>query len=151
LLVFPHALPQKGEKPMFRTAAWLAAGLLALAFAGGVRADEDPPKKISAEDARQHLGEKASVTFRVQSSKDAKKRKVVYLDSEKDFTDPKNLGIIIPQELSDRLVQTLGAHPATYYKDRTIHVVGKLIEQEGRCYIRLEEPEQIEVVEAGQQ
>ena len=90
---------------MFRTAVWLAAGLLAVAFAGGVRADDDPPRKISAEDARQHLGEKVSVRFRVQSSKDAKKRNVVYLDSEKDFTDPKNLGIIIPQELSDRLVQ----------------------------------------------
>jgi hypothetical protein len=112
--------------------------------------DEPAPKKIRAEEARQHLGQKVSVTFLVQASKDAVKRKVVYLDSEKDFHDPKNLGIIIPEDVVARLVQKIGNNPATYYKDRTIRVVGKVVEAESRCYIRLGEPEQIEVVEPEQ-
>lgn len=82
-----------------------------------------------------------------KASKDAVKRKVIYLDSEKDFHDAKNLGIIIPEDVSARLVQKIGDNPATYYKDRTIRVVGKVVEEEDRCYIRLSEPEQIEVVE----
>ncbi|HVX11721.1 MAG TPA: hypothetical protein VHC22_11115 [Pirellulales bacterium] len=122
--------------------------LLCLAGEFTARADDEPPpQKIRAEEARQYLGKKVTVTFAVQSAKDAVKRKVVFLDSEKDFRDPKNLGIIVPEDIAARLVQKIGANPATYYKDRTIRVVGKVVEEEGRCYIRLAEPEQIEVVE----
>lgn len=128
----------------------IAACLVVCVLAAAARADEEPPKKINAEEARQHLGENVSVVFLVQSSKDAKPRKVVYLDSEKDFTDPKNLGVIIPEEVAARLVQVIGEGPATYYKDRTIRVVGKVIEQEERMYIRLSETDQIEVVQPEQ-
>lgn len=131
--------------------ARIAACLVVCVLAAAARADEEPPKKIKAEEARQHLGENVSVVFLVQSSKDAKPRKVVYLDSEKDFTDPKNLGVIIPEEVAARLVQVIGEGPATYYKDRTIRVVGKVIEQEERMYIRLSETDQIEVVQPEQQ
>lgn len=108
-------------------------------------ADEKPPR-IKPEEARQHAGKKVEVVFEVKGSKNAVKRKTVYLDSESDFRDEKNLGIAISEKGVEALKQKRGVDdPAEFYRTRKIRVVGEVVIEEERPYIKVDDAEQLDV------
>lgn len=108
-------------------------------------ADEKPPR-IKPEEARQHAGKKVEVVFEVKGSKNAVKRKTVYLDSESDFRDEKNLGIAISEKGVEALKQKRGVDdPAGFYRTKKVRVVGEVVIEEERPYIKVDDAEQLDV------
>ncbi len=110
-----------------------------------VRADEKPPR-IKPEEARQHVDKKVEVVFEVKGSKDSAKRKTVYLDSEADFRDEKNLGIAISEKGVSSLKQKRNVDaPAEYYRGKKIQVIGVVVIEEERAYIKVDDAEQLDL------
>lgn len=108
---------------------------------------DDQPMVIKAEEARQHSGKKVSVTFEVKHTKEAQKRNTVFLDSEEDFMNEKNLGIAITEagrkELKEK--QSIDS-PADHFLKKTIQVIGTVEIREDRPYIDVSEAAQIKEV-----
>ena len=106
----------------------------------------DKPLRINAEEARQHTGKKVEVIFEVKATKNSAKRKTVFLDSEADFNDRKNLGIAISEEgVADlkkvRAVNALEEH----YRRKKIRVVGEVVIEDDRAYIKVNQAEQLDL------
>lgn len=107
---------------------------------------DDKPPRIKAEEARQHVNKKVEVVFEVKGSKHSAKRKTVYLDSEADFHDKKNLGIAISEKGMSSLKQKRNVDaPADYYRGKQIQVVGVVVIEEERAYIKVDDAEQLDL------
>jgi hypothetical protein len=113
-------------------------------------ADDAKPaeKVIPAAQARDHIGKECTAVMTVKSSKNAVPRKTYYLDSEEDFRDEKNLAVVISYDHVDKFREAGIDDPAEYYKGKTIHVTGKVIDADDQVRIRVEEPKQIKLVES---
>ena len=107
---------------------------------------DDQPLRINAEDARQHAGKKVEVIFEVKATKNSAKRKTVFLDSEADFNDRKNLGIAISEEgVADlKKVRDVTA-PEEHYRGKKIRVVGEVVIEDDRAYIKVNHAEQLDL------
>ncbi|MGD9855307.1 MAG: hypothetical protein AB7U20_10190 [Planctomycetaceae bacterium] len=116
---------------------WVAASVMG--------ADEKPPR-IKPEEARQHVGKKVEVVFEVKGAKHSLNRKTVYLDSEADFRDEKNLGIAISERGITARKEKRGVDaPAEYYKSKTIRVVGEVAIEDERPYIKVDDAAQLDL------
>jgi len=112
-------------------------------------AAEDKPIRIKPEEARQHIGKKVEVVFEVKASKNSVKRKTVYLDSEMNFQDEKNLGVAISETGVTDLKQKRGVDaPDEYYRGKSIRVVGVVVKDEDRPYIKVDEADQLDLADA---
>jgi hypothetical protein len=128
---------------------------IALAFAAiagpRLRASADdakaPEKVIPAAQIREHVGKECTALMTVKSSKNAAPRKTYFLDSEKDFRDVKNLAVVISYDHADKFREAGIDDPAEYYRGKTIHVTGKVIEEDDQVRIRVDDPKQIKLVE----
>ncbi len=123
--------------------------LLVMAFSfGSSLAFGDAPKVIKPEEARNHVDETCSVTFKVRHTKHGVHRKTYFLDSREDFRSPENLGVQIPEELAAELKTKNGIdEPHRYYADKTIRVIGKIVLQEDRPYLTVEKSDHIAVID----
>ena len=84
----------------------------------------------------------------VQHTKHGQNRKTYFLDSQKDFQSNLNLGVQISEELAGQLKAKKNVgEPHLYYADRTIRVAGKISLQEDRPYLRIEDVEDIRIVD----
>ena len=111
--------------------------------------DEKPPKVVTAPDAKSHIDERCTVEMTVRSSKNAAPRREYYLDSEEDFHDEKNFAVVISYDHAE-LFQKAGIDdPAEHYKGKSLRVTGKVIHENDQMRIRVEEPEQIKLVDDG--
>lgn len=109
-------------------------------------AEEQQPVRIQPAEARQHIGRRVEVVFEVRHTKNSEKRKTVFLDSEADFNDDKNLGIAINEQGLAELKEKRGvADPADFYEGKKIRVVGTVVMQEGRVYINVSLAEQLDL------
>ena len=120
---------------------------LAVCILVGVASGEDEkPMCIKAEDARTHAGKKVEVVFEVKASKYSTKRKTVFLDSETDFNDKKNLGIAISEQgVSDlKKVRNVDA-PEEHYRGKKIRVVGEVVIEDDRVYIKVSEAKHLDI------
>jgi hypothetical protein len=118
--------------------------------AGRAAPDDDvaPPKKISPEEARKHVGQRCAVTFLVKSTKHAVRRNRYYIDSQADFHDPKNLGIQIEEPMAAKIRQARQIDDlVTFLKGKTIRVKGVVFLQDDLPYIKVTDPADLEVVE----
>ncbi len=121
------------------------AGLILLVIAPGALAKEDKP--LSPIDAIKRVNEKVTVQMLVKTSKNRlEKRGEIYLDSEEDFHDPKNLGIVITKTGAAAFAKAGIREPAVHFKGKTIRVTGTVIIKEKRPRIEVEDPKQIEIV-----
>jgi hypothetical protein len=109
------------------------------------RGEEDKP--LSPVDAIKKINEKVTVQMVVKASKNRlEKRGEIYLDSEEDFHDPKNLGVVITKAGAAAFDKTGIKEPASHFKDKTIRVTGKIILVEKRPRIEVDDPKQIAIV-----
>lgn len=117
---------------------------------GGIAARESQsePKTIRPEQARDHAGQLCEVTMPVRSSKNARRHRLIYLDSEEDFRDEKNLGILIDEAATETFQENGIEDPSRHYRGKTIRVTGKVFLRDDRPYITVDEPAQISLVTA---
>ena len=106
-----------------------------------------PGKVIPAAEAKNHVGQECTAEMKVKASKDAAKRRTYFLDSEEDFHDEKNLSVVISYDHSEKFREAGIDNPVEHYKDKTIRVTGKVIEEDDQIRMRVEDPKKIEVVE----
>ncbi len=130
----------------------LAFALLIAApsYADSLAAGDDDKKAegvLPASEARQHVGKECTFQMKVKASKNAAKRKTYFLDSEEDFHDTNNLSVVISYDHADRFREAGIDDPAEHFKDKTIRVTGKVIEEDDQIRIRVEDPKKIEVIE----
>jgi F420-dependent methylenetetrahydromethanopterin dehydrogenase len=106
-------------------------------------------KPLTAAEAIKQIGKpKVVVELVVKKSKDRlEKRGLIYLDSEDDFKDEKNLGIAISAEAAVKFKEKGIADPAAHFLGKTIHVKGCVMKFEERAYLPVHDPSQISIVE----
>ena len=103
---------------------------------------------ISPSDAVKQIGKpQVLIEMKVRSAKDRLERRgIVYLDSEEDFTDPKNLGIAISAEAAEKFKANGIADLAEHFQGKTIQVRGCVMRFEERPYLPVHAPEQIVII-----
>jgi hypothetical protein len=101
---------------------------------------------LTAEEAISRVDESVTVEMVVQRTKCCTKFSQVFLDSEANHHDPKNLGVIVTPEGRTRFADTGIDDPTVHFKDKRIRVRGVVIRKENRPYIEVEDPNQIEMV-----
>jgi hypothetical protein len=127
-------------------ATWVQAGMVALLVVCAAGADD--PNAITAEEATKKVNEKVTVRMVVKTTKDRlEKRGEIYLDSEEDFHNPKNLGVVITRAGAAKLKEAGVDDPAAHYKDKTIQVTGTVILKESRPRIEVDDAKKIKIVE----
>jgi DNA/RNA endonuclease YhcR with UshA esterase domain len=124
----------------------MAAVLLAFLPVARVAGLEEKP--LSPIEARKRVNEKVIVQMLVKASKNRlEKHKEIYLDSETDYKDEKNLAIVINEEGAARFKKAGIDEPASHFKGKTIRVTGTVILSQDRPRIVVSDPMQIRVVE----
>lgn len=108
----------------------------------------EPTPVLTPVEAIQQIGRPVVVVqMVVKQSKDRLARRgVIYLDSEDDFRDEKNLGIAISAEAAAKFKEKGIADPAAHFRGKTIRVRGCVMRLEERPYLPVHDPGQIEVV-----
>jgi uncharacterized protein (TIGR03067 family) len=115
----------------------------------GLTAAEDA-RAIGPAEAAKRVNERVTVEMLVKATKDRLERRgEIYLDSEEDFRDEKNLGVVITRAGAAKLKQAGVADPAAHFKGKTIRVQGTVARKEGRPRIEVDDPAQIRVVKKG--
>src|SRR5262249_49220078 len=120
--------------------------MIGVALLTGLAAEDS--KGISPTEAIEQIGKpQIVVEMRVVAAKDRlKKRGIIYLDSEADFANPKNLGVAISAEADAKYREKGIDDPATHFKGNTIRVRGCVMRFEQRPYLPVHSPDQIEIV-----
>jgi hypothetical protein len=105
--------------------------------------------QLTAVEARKRVGEEVVVRITVKATKNRlEKRGEIFLDSEEDFRDEKNLGIVVTRTGAQAFQIDGIGDPAEHFKGRTIEVRGKVIVKEERPRIEIDGPKQIRIVES---
>jgi hypothetical protein len=109
----------------------------------------EPPKPVTPVKAIAQIGKpEVLVEMVVKKAKDRlEKRGIIYLDSEDDFKDAKNLGVAISAEAAAKFKKLGIADPAARFLGKRIRVKGCVLRFEDRPYLPVHEPGQIFVVE----
>jgi hypothetical protein len=107
------------------------------------------PVPITPAEAIQQIGKPTVlVEMTVKKAKDRlEKRGIVYLDSEDDFKDPKNLGVAISAEAAAKFKEKGITDLEGHFRGKTIRVRGCVMRFEDRPYLPVHDPEQIQIIE----
>src|SRR5436190_175864 len=99
---------------------------LILAITFHTIAATDATEPITPAEAIKQIGKlEVLVEMVVVKAKDRlEKRGIIYLDSEADYKDPKNLGVAISAEAAAKFKKKGIAEPAAYFQGKTIRVRG---------------------------
>ena len=100
-----------------------------------------------AEEAMKHLGKEWKTEMRVASTGQSKTQKLVFLNSEANFSSPGNFTVVLDAKVAALLREQKITDPAEYYRGKTLRVTGKVSEFNKRPQIVLTDPKQIEIVE----
>jgi hypothetical protein len=82
----------------------------------------------------------------VQRTKSCTGSRQVFLDSEANHRDPKNLGVVVTESGRARFGEAGIDDPTAHFGGKTIRVRGVVILREDRPYIEVNDPSQIETV-----
>jgi hypothetical protein len=101
---------------------------------------------LSAEEAINRLNETVTVEMVVQRTKRCTGSCQVFLDSEANHRDPKNLGVVVTESGRAKFTEAGIDDPTAHFNGKTMRVRGVVIRKEDRPYIDVNEPSQIEMV-----
>lgn len=104
-------------------------------------AADDPP--ITPAEAAKKVNEKVLVEMEVKSTGGKNNH---YLNSEKDFNSDKNFTIFISKDHLEKFKKAGVENPSTYYKDKLIRVSGKVVLENQKPWIKVDDPDQIKIV-----
>lgn len=102
---------------------------------------------ISPVEALQRVNELVLVKMPIRRTKSCTCSAQFFLDCEENKRDPKNLGVVVTAAGAARFKATGIDDPAEHYQGKTVQVRGIVVLKEGRPYIEVDDPGQIEVVE----
>lgn len=102
---------------------------------------------LSPVEAIGRVGESVTVEMPVQRTKRCTGSRQLFLDSEANHRDPKNLGVVITEVGRAKFTEAGMDDPTVHFNGKTIRVRGVVIRKEDRPYIEVDEPSQIEVVQ----
>jgi DNA/RNA endonuclease YhcR with UshA esterase domain len=126
-------------------AGWLGLGPgLATPLVAQEKESTPADKPLTPQEALSKVDQKVTVEMEVKSTGGNTAR---YLNSEADFRDPKNFAVYIPQAALLRFYQAQIPDPAQFYKGKTIRVTGMVTLNRGRPQLRVDMPQQIQVVQ----
>jgi hypothetical protein len=83
----------------------------------------------------------------VKAAKNCRHCSQVFLDSEEDHHDPKNLAVAVTQGGKAKFREAKIDDPANHFKGHVIRVSGVVMLKDDRPRIDVDDPGQIEVVE----
>ena len=102
---------------------------------------------LSPEDAANQLNEQVTVEMLVKAAKNCQHCSQVFLDSEEDHHDPKNMAVAVTESGKAKFKDMSIDDPASHFKGKTVRVTGVVTIKENRRQIEVDDPRQIEVVE----
>ena len=105
----------------------------------------DEPAEITPDKARDHVGKKVVVVMEVKKAKYSEKRDTVFLDSEADFKDAKNLDVVIESAALKKFKEAGISQPQEHFRDKKIKVTGTIELREDRPYLPVLETKDIEI------
>jgi len=139
------------RRQFLREAVALAGSIVAIGRVAPMDAIAQPtaakPKVITPREARQNIGARVTVEFKVRHTKAAKAPDRVYLDSETDYRDPKNLGVLIEADALPAFEKARIKNPAEHYDGKTIRITGAVFLRDDNVFIKATVPGDIEVVQ----
>src|SRR5579871_1882279 len=100
---------------------------------------------LSPVEAINRLNESVKVEMVVQRTKCCTGSRQVFLDSEANHRDPKNLGVVVTEDGQARFTAAGIDDPTAHYKGMAIRVSGVVIRRDDRPYIEVNDPGQIEL------
>jgi hypothetical protein len=101
---------------------------------------------LSPLEAVNRVNESVTVEMLVRAAKNCPHCSQVFLDSEADHHDRKNLAIAVTENGKATFKEAKIDDPAGYFKGQTIRVTGTVILKENRPAIEGDDPRQIELV-----
>jgi len=101
---------------------------------------------LSPVEAINRVNESVTVEMLVQRTKCCTGSSQVFLDSEPNHRDPKNLGVVVTESGRAKFAEAGIDDPTAHFKDKTIRVCGVVIRKEKGPYIEVTDLTQIEVV-----
>jgi hypothetical protein len=121
--------------------------LLVTALFIGAGPDDEKTKVVAAPEAKNHVDERCTVEMTVRTSKNAAPRMEYYLDSEEDFHDENNFAVVISYDHADAFKKAGIDDPSEYYMGKKLRVTGKVIHENDQTRMRIDNPDQIKVVD----
>src|SRR5262245_1023100 len=101
---------------------------------------------LSPVEAINRINESVTVEMLVRRTKCCTGSRQVFLDSEANHHDPKNLGVVVTESGRARFGEAGIDDPTVHFKGKNIRVHGVVIRKEDRPYIEVNDPSQIELV-----
>jgi hypothetical protein len=101
---------------------------------------------LSPVEAIDRLDQSVTVEMLVQRTKRCSSSRRVFLDSEANHHDPKNLGLVVTETGREKFREAGIDDPTVHFNAKTIRVRGVIIRREDRAYIEVNDPCQIEMV-----
>jgi len=101
---------------------------------------------LSAVEAINRVNESVTVEMLVQRTKSCTSSRRVFLDSEANHHDPKNLGVVVTESGRAKFGEAGIDDPTAHFNGKTIRVHGVVIRKENRPYIEISDPGQIQLV-----
>jgi len=101
---------------------------------------------LSPVEAIGRINEPVTIEMLVQRTKCCTGSRQVFLDSEANHRDPKNLGVVVTESGRARFAEAGIDDPTAHYKGKTIRVRGVVVRRDDRPYIDVDDPGQVELV-----
>jgi hypothetical protein len=101
---------------------------------------------LSAAEAVNRVNESVTVEMLVQRTKCCTGSRQVFLDSEANHRDPKNLGVVVTENGRAKFSEAGIGDPTAHFKGKTIRVCGVVVCKEKGPYIEVNDPSQIEIM-----
>jgi DNA/RNA endonuclease YhcR with UshA esterase domain len=101
---------------------------------------------LSSVEAINRVNESVTVEMLVQRTKRCSGSSQIFLDSEANHHDPKNLGVVVTESGRAKFSEAGIDDPTSHFNGKTIRVCGVVIRKENRPYIEVNDPCQIEMV-----
>lgn len=101
---------------------------------------------MSPAEAINRINETVTVEMLVQRTKCCTGSSQVFLDSEPNHRDPKNLGVVVTEAGRAKLNEAGIGDPTAHFRDKMIRVRGVVIRKEKGPYIEVNDASQIEIV-----
>jgi DNA/RNA endonuclease YhcR with UshA esterase domain len=102
---------------------------------------------ISPAEAINRANQQVAVEMLVQAAKNCPHCLQIFLDSETDHHDLKNLAVAVTEIGKAKFKEAKIDDPAGHFQGKTIRVTGTVILRENRPHIEVNDPQQIEMVE----
>ena len=121
----------------------LTSFVVGIVLIGTACGDDKPAKPLTPGEAAKKVNEKVTVEMEVKSTGGGS---VWFLNSEADFKDEKNFTLFVPATTVEMFKKSK-IEDHTHFKGKTVQVTGTVTLYREKPQIKIEEPDQIKIIE----